>query len=270
MNRIIFEQSEIAIDGTATFGGSRAEHVLAVLHGNVGQTLKTGVVNGLIGTSIIERIENLPPDPATGLPQGIITVRCTHNEKPLPPWIDLILAPPRPRAFKRLLPQLASFGVRRIVLVGAAKVEKAFWGAQVLKPEIHRPLLIDGLMQAGVTAMPTISIEKSFRRYATLGRLAADFPTSARIAAHPYADHSRPLSAIRSAGAEDIPVLAVGPEGGWTDDELGILESLSFQRFSLGPRILRTDTAVIALLAQLMAEKERHDSRGGAGVGVGD
>ena len=176
MNRIIFEKAEIAEDGTATFGGARAEHVLAVLHGTVGQMLKTGVVDGPVGTSIIEAITRLPPDPATGLPQGRITVRTSHAAAPIPPWIDLILAPPRPRAFKRLLPQLAALGIRRIVLVGAEKVEKAFWGAQVLKPEIYRPLFLDGLMQAGVTAMPELSIEKSFRRYALNGHLASDFP----------------------------------------------------------------------------------------------
>ncbi len=249
MNRILFEPSEISPDGVATFSGTRAEHVLAVLHGHVGQTLKTGVVDGLIGTSTIETIEPLPPDPETKLPQGRITVRCTHNETPIPPWIDLILAPPRPRAFKRLLPQLASLGVRRMVLVGAEKTEKAFWGAQALKPEIYRPLFIDGLMQAGVTAMPKISMEKSFRRYATLGRLESDFPTPTRIVAHPGADNSsHPVFS-----ADDIPVLAVGPEGGWTDEEIAILESLSFRRYSLGPRILRTDTALIALLARLSA-----------------
>jgi 16S rRNA (uracil1498-N3)-methyltransferase len=47
------------------------------------------------------------------------------------------------------------------------------------------------------------------------------------------------------------PLLAVGPEGGWTDDEVGLLESKGFGRYSLGPRILRTDTATIALIARL-------------------
>ena len=38
----------------------------------------------------------------------------------------------------------------------------------------------------------------------------------------------------------------------WTDDEVARLEAHGFRRFSLGPRILRTDTATIALLARLM------------------
>ncbi len=141
MNRILFNADELDADGRATFGGARAEHVLTILHGEVGQTLKTGVVDGLIGTGVIERIEG-----------EMVTVKCVHDREAPPPWIDLILAPPRPRAMKRLLPQLAAMGVGRIVLVGAAKVEKAFWGAQLLKEEIYRPLLVDGLMQAGPVA----------------------------------------------------------------------------------------------------------------------
>lgn len=44
MNRILFEKAEIT-DGIATFGGERAEHVMNVLHGEVGQILKTGEVD---------------------------------------------------------------------------------------------------------------------------------------------------------------------------------------------------------------------------------
>ena len=43
MNRILFEKDEI-VDGIATFGGERAEHVMNVLHGEVGQVLKTGEI----------------------------------------------------------------------------------------------------------------------------------------------------------------------------------------------------------------------------------
>ena len=52
-------------------------------------------------------------------------------------------------------------------------------------------------------------------------------------------------------------MLAVGPEGGWTDEEVGMLEEKRFARMSLGPRILRTDTALIALISRLM---EIHDT----------
>ena len=292
MNRILFEPTEIS-DGVVTFGGVRAEHVLNVLHGSVGQVLKTGVVDGLIGTSTIEAIEPLPPDPTTKLAQGRITVRCVHDQPALAPWVDLLLAPPRPRAMKRLLPQLAQMGVGRIVLVGAEKVEKAFWGAQLLKEEIYRPLLLDGLMQAGTTALPQIQIERSFRHYLEKERFESDFSQSSeRFVAHPTKEGQTPFLRGQSPTARGLspsegglspsaeglspsaeglsPVaeglspaeggqsprgrvlVAVGPEGGWTDDEVDRLEAHGFVRLSLGSRILRTDTAVIALLARLM------------------
>ena len=62
MNRILFEANEVR-DGRAEFDDARAEHVLNVLHGVVGQTLKTGIVNGRVGTSVIESILPLAPNP---------------------------------------------------------------------------------------------------------------------------------------------------------------------------------------------------------------
>ena len=57
---------------------------------------------------------------------------------------------------------------------------------------------------------------------------------------------------LEHSNNQTILTLAVGPEGGWTDEEVELLEAHGFARYSLGPRILRTDTAVIALLARLM------------------
>ena len=246
MNRILFEPDELSADGLVTFGGVRAEHVRTILHGEVGQPLKTGVVNGPIGTGVIERIDG-----------DTVTVRCVHDREALSPWIDLILAPPRPRAMKRLLPQLAAMGVGRIVLVGAAKVEKAFWGAQLLKEEIYRPLLVDGLMQAGTTALPTIQLERGFGRWLEGGRFEEQFADQPdRIVAHPAPQapttNHVPSSTKHQAPSTKHPLLAIGPEGGWTDDEVARLEAHGFRRMSLGPRILRTDTATIALLARLL------------------
>jgi len=249
VNRILFEKDEILGD-TVTFGGPRAEHVMNVLHGEVGQVLKTGEVNGLVGTSEITAV-NLQP--STFNLQPSVTVRCSHTERSVSPWVDLILAPPRPRVMKRLLPQLATLGVGHIFLVGAKKVEKDFWGATLLKEENYRPLLIDGLMQAGTSVLPTLETRRNFRHFVT-EELGILFPASTRILAHPYGN-----SNIQTFRHSNIPpvLLAVGPEGGWTDDEVALLEEHGFARYSLGSRILRTDTATIALLAQLMKEFDK-------------
>ena len=253
MNRILFERAEI-VNGCATFSDGRAEHVLNVLHGEVGQTLKTGELDGLVGTSVItairdrhERAEGAAQR-GSGLLAGTIVVTCLHTEKAPEPWFDLLLAPPRPRVLKRLLPQLTALGVGKIVLVGAAKVEKAFWGAQLLKEAIYRPLLVDGLMQCGTTRVPTIRCERNFRRYVEM-RMGDEFAGCEKIVAHPH------LSSLTPHSSSCRCVLAIGPEGGWTEEEVSLLEEAGFRRRSLGSRILRTDTASIALVAQIMAEK---------------
>lgn len=237
MNRILFERSEIA-DGVATFGGARAEHVVKVLHGETGQILKTGEIGGMIGTSSIESIE-------TDGDGYVVKARVSHGQESLKPWVDLVLAPPRPRVMKRLLPQLAAMGAGRIVLVGAKKVEKDFWGATLLKEENYRPLLVEGLMQSGTSILPVLETRRNFRKFVN-EEMDCLFPdVLRRVVAHPYgASECAPSSGGRL-------LLAVGPEGGWTDDEVGLLEKRGFARYSLGGRILRTDTALIALMARL-------------------
>ena len=252
MNRILFEKDEIR-EGVVTFGGARADHVLNVLHGEVGQILKTGEVNGFVGTSVITEIARTGETSASPGEGSLVKVRCNHREASLRPWIDLILAPPRPRVMKRLLPQLAAMGVGRIILVGAKKVEKDFWGATLLKPENYRPLLVDGLMQAGTSILPSLEIRRNFRKFVK-DELDALFPSALRIVAHPY-DGNRTVEQPNNRTIS--PLLAVGPEGGWTDEEVALLEAHGFVRYSLGSRILRTDTATIALLAQLMKEYDR-------------
>jgi RsmE family RNA methyltransferase len=234
MNRILFEASEID-DDIAVCDGARARHIVSVLRAEVGKTLKIGRIDGPVGEGTVVSIDD-----------GRVRVRTVWTGEALRPWVDLVLAPPRPRVLKRLLPQLAAMGVGRVFLVGAAKVEKDFWGATLLKEEIYRPLLIDGLMQAGTTALPELHVRRAFRRFVA-DELDAVLPSRRRLVAHPAASRTP----VAAATAGERPVLAVGPEGGWLDSEVALLEERGFSRWSLGPRVLRTDTALIALLARL-------------------
>lgn len=241
MNRILFEKDEI-VSGVVSFSDIRAWHAVNVLHAEEGQVLRTGEIDGPVGTGEVLSV-------STGGGGPCVTVRVTHDRPSVGPWVDLVLAPPRPRVLKRLLPQLAALGAGRIVLVGAKKVEKDFWGATLLKPEIHRPLFVDGLMQSGSSVMPVIETRRAFRRFVA-EELDSLFPSRARFVAHPAAEASADDGP--ACGADARVLLAVGPEGGWTDEEVSLLEGKGFSRYSLGPRILRTDTALVALLARLM------------------
>jgi RsmE family RNA methyltransferase len=156
----------------------------------------------------------------------------------------LILAAPRPKVLKRLWPQLAALGAGRIVILNAFKVEKCYFSSQWIDPAYYTPLLIEGLMQAGTTRLPEVQIKQRFKPFME-DELDGCFPNALRLLAHPgeagghgwnLADGQRPL-------------LAVGPEGGWTDYELDMFLTRGFTPFSLGSRPLRTDTATIALIS---------------------
>jgi len=100
-------------------------------------------------------------------------------------------------------------------------------------------------MQAGTSVMPRLETRRNFRRFIA-DELDTLFPTANRIVGHPSgAFDSSPCR-------EGRLLLAVGPEGGWTDEEVELLEARGFSRYSLGSRILRTDTALVALVARLM------------------
>lgn len=243
MNRILFEKSEIT-DGVAEISGERAAHIVEVLHSEVGDTVKTGELDSKIGAGVVKKIESVESKDGKSY---VIRLELSHTGESLQPWADLILAPPRPRVFKRLLPQLAAMGVGDIVLVGAKKVEKAFWGATVLKEENYRPLLVDGLMQSGTTIVPRLELRRNFVRFIR-EELDSLYPDSTRIVAHPY--NAEPIG----EPPQGRLLIAIGPEGGWTEEEVELLKSKGFQCRSLGGRILRTDTATVALLAKLNNE----------------
>lgn len=248
MNRILFEPCEIE-GGLARFGGERARHVAEVLHGTPGMPLKTGVTGGLVGVSTLQSLVRTPDG---GWEAEVATC---HDTEPPPPWFDMILAPPRPRVLKRLLPQLAALGAGKIVLAGAEKVEKDFWGATVLKEENMRPLLVEGLMQSGATALPEVLLRRAFKRFLR-DELDAMFPAVQRVVAHPGggATAAALLRTLHDGATPPArPLFAIGPEGGWTDAELALLAEHGFVRFSLGSRILKTETAAVAIPAAFMA-----------------
>ena len=65
------------------------------------------------------------------------------------------------------------------------------------------------------------------------------------------APDAKPLREVLRNQAAKTAVLAIGPEGGWTEVELAAARAAQFQDASLGKLILRTETAVVASLAAL-------------------
>lgn len=245
MNRILLEAEEFRDDGTAVLADGRAAHIREVLRVVPGDVIRTGTVNGLAGESTVLEV-------------GETQVRLApEHVRPAPePWFDLLLAAPRPKVLKRLWPQLAALGAGRVVVVNAAKVEKCYFSSQWLDAAHYRPLLVEGLTQAGLTRLPRVLVRPRFKPFVE-DELDALFPGQVRLLAHPGPRTPLP----QQAGGRARPLLAVGPEGGWTDYEVKLLLARGFELFSLGGQTLRTDTACIALIAVLgygFHERDKH------------
>jgi RsmE family RNA methyltransferase len=220
--------------GDVTLTDARAAHLADVLRVTPGQTVRVGLLDGPLGTAVVTTTEGRH-----------VAMRCAfEGETPQRPRVDLLLALPRPKVMRRLWAQLAALGVGQIVLTNAERVERNYFDTHVLAPDCYRPLLVEGLQQARDTRLPTVSIHRQFRILVE-DRLDTLFQ-GVRLVADPRAE--TPINqALRSSMAERI-LIAIGPEGGWNDFELRLLEAHGFQPVGMGRRALRADTACVALL----------------------
>lgn len=236
VNLLLIEPDELRHDNTAHITGVRAHHVHEVLRARHGDEVRIGVVDGPVGTGIV-----------CGSDAQSMTFECRLGTRiPSRPRVDVLLALPRPKVLRRLYAQLAALGVGRLLLTNAERVERHYFDTHVLTPECYRPLLIEGLQQARDTRVPIVSIHRQFKILLQdhLDDLA---PATLRLVAHP-ADRPSISERLADAGTDRV-LLAIGPEGGWNDYELGLLGARGFHPVSMGLRTLRTDTACIALLA---------------------
>ncbi len=250
MNVILFED-ELRDQGTVTVDGSRAQHLIHVLRVVERQEVRIGRLDGPLGMGTVVSITDSHVD-----------LRCTFDALPPPrPAVDLLLALPRPKVMRRLWAQLAALGVGQIILTNAERVERHYFDTHILSPANYRPLLVEGLQQARDTWLPRVSIHRQFKILVE-DDLDSLCPSGARLVAHP--GQRRGLtSAVQQAPADGRVLLAVGPEGGWNDFELNLLEAHRFEVVDAGPRPLRSDTACVALLALVHDALVSRNLRGG-------
>jgi 16S rRNA (uracil1498-N3)-methyltransferase len=235
VNLVVLESDEVSIAGEATLADARAAHLLDVLRVTPGARVRVGLVDGPLGTAVVTTIA--PP---------AVSLRCSFEPAPPQrPGIDLLLALPRPKVLRRLWAQLAALGVGQIILTNASRVERNYFDSHVLEPASYRPLLVEGLQQARDTWVPRVSVHRQFRILVE-DHLDTLSDARFRVVAHPQS-RARVRDVLGDPDAGRI-LLAVGPEGGWNEFELALLESRGFQPVGLGARTLRVDTACLVLL----------------------
>jgi 16S rRNA (uracil1498-N3)-methyltransferase len=235
VNLLLVEPSELAADGTCTVRDRRALHLRTVLGAEVGSRVRAGVVGGGIGSA-----EVLGDDGTA------IALRLALTDPPsLPLPIELVLAIPRPKVLGRVVEAAAAFGVARIELTNAWRVDKSYLRSPRLAPDALALAARLGAEQGATTHVPPIAVH---HRLMALLDARWPGPPAVKLIAHPAAP---PIEAA-VPGVPAALVLAIGPEGGWIAREVDTFVARGFAPVSLGAAILRVETAVAAALGQLV------------------
>ncbi|MBE6369285.1 MAG: 16S rRNA (uracil(1498)-N(3))-methyltransferase [Lentisphaerae bacterium] len=235
MNTILLEKSDFIAPDVVCIADSRAEHMRKILKCRIGSTCKVGLLNDQLGTG-----EVLALDDKTAQMRVNLTT-------PAPPVTDLVLAcaMQRPQTYKKVLHIAITMGVKKLLFFGSFKVEKSYWDSPVLSGEIFKREAVAALEQCCDTVMPQVEYCRYFKQFAD--ELLPELSCNRTVyLAHPACQGSFPARPQLPA------LLLMGPEGGFTDYEINHLLEAGAVGGTLGPRILRTETALAALLGRFI------------------
>jgi 16S rRNA (uracil1498-N3)-methyltransferase len=162
--------------------------------------------------------------------------------------ITLLLAVVKFDAFEWALEKATELGVSKIVPLAAARSEKGLLAAAVKRSQRWQKILLESSQQSRRLRLP--QLEQPTKPAEAFGAQTAEFrlmlsersdaPSLRKVLDDSNRDTKHPTAA-----------LAIGPEGGWTDDELNAARAAHFHEASLGQLILRTETAVISAISVL-------------------
>ncbi len=163
---------------------------------------------------------------------------CLDPARPqaMPPDLWLLFAPVKKDRTQFIVEKAVELGVARL-----CPVQTRFTNAERLRVDKARAHAVEAAEQCGATLVPPVD------EVQPLDRLLAAWPTDRRIL---WADES--LITTRQTLAALTPgpwAVLIGPEGGFSIDERDRLRAHpAVVPVSLGPRILRAETAAIAAL----------------------
>jgi RsmE family RNA methyltransferase len=237
LNLLLFSDADrldAADANIVTVCDRRLQHLRQVHRACVGDTLRVGEINGMMGEAEILRINDS------------VAVLAVELNQPPPPKLPLclVLALPRPKMLRRILRSVAEFGVAELHLINSYRVEKSYWRSPVLDDACVRDYLLQGLEQSRDTRLPALHRHCRFKPFVE-DSLPAMLAGKHALLAHPGEHPPCPR------GIEGETVLVIGPEGGFIDYEVELLQAAGCHTVSLGSRILRVENAIGSALGRL-------------------
>jgi len=145
--------------------------------------------------------------------------------------------------FEWIVEKATELGVTEIVPVEATRSDRGLEKAAPKRMERWRRIALEASQQSRRPHLPEISepvpLAAALARRATYRYVLDENPETGPI-----------MDALpRSRSAEDIVAVLTGPEGGWTEEERVSFVGAGWTPVSLGPLILRAETAALAALA---------------------
>ena len=231
MTRRRFIADEVEGDRAALLGG-HAAHLSKVLRAQIGQQFDIAA-NSSVRRGEITGITNERVDFLLG---EAVANAATQRE------VTLLLSIFRFDRMEWAIEKATELGVAHIVPVIARRTEPHLASAADKRVERWRRIAREASQQSRRSAEPVVSDPLKLKDILASTQdfriLLSEHESPARTSLKQLVnDHHEPLT------------LAIGPEGGWTDEELELFQQNSWQFASLGSTILRAETAVIAALA---------------------
>jgi 16S rRNA (uracil1498-N3)-methyltransferase len=176
----------------------------------------------------------------------------TTIDRELHQSVTLICALPKGNNFDDLVRACTELGVTTML---PAISDRTLLNPSPQKLQRWRKIAQEAAEQSERLVVPVIEEPQALKMiFSQLPDSAAKYLCEAR------GDQPHLLTCLQSAQLIDRPiVIAIGPEGGWTDGEIQLSIEHGFQLVSLGARILRTITAPIVALSIVAAAMERSE-----------
>jgi 16S rRNA (uracil1498-N3)-methyltransferase len=230
----LYVEAPLAAGTSVPLSRQQAHYVANVMRLKPGDALR--LFNGRDG-------EYLCTIETAGKRDGAVT--CTeqtagHRE---PPDLDYLFAPLKHARLDYMAQKATEMGVRRLRPVFTTRTV-----AQRINLDRLKANTIEAAEQCNMVTVPEVlppeSLDAVLERWDPVRRLIVCDEAA------PIAD---PIAALKSLPPGPLALL-IGPEGGFSEAELEALRALDFvTAISLGPRIMRADTAAVAALALVQA-----------------
>lgn len=233
------------IDGEAAYiTGSDVNHIKNVLRMKEDDEIRLSAGNGLLYTAKISEF----------LPDRIVCkiVDCEGGKSELPAKIILFQGLPKKDKMELIIQKAVELGVSEIVPVmmkrTIVKLEDS--KKELKKLERWRTISLTAAKQSGRIIVPEVSEFITFNE-------AVKMAENLEYNLIPYENEKgmdRARELVKEANGKKSIGIFIGPEGGISEDELELAVKMGAEPISLGNRILRTETAGLALISVLAFE----------------